>query len=434
MISQNEQNRLTVEGAEDFYRSLLHNAKPWYASFREESRRILESMPLPTVKDEEWKYTNIAPLGKERFRLPTNHDLKDVERLWQYADKRDVNFVIINGCFISELSNFHGVEGVKFMTIKEAVDGDLLTEADLRRTTSNDPQPFTTLNHVYHRCGAYIQIEKKARIDRLLHIIHVDTGADQYAVSPRTVVRMNRSSEATILESHISFTDNRYFINALTDLYLGENSILHYSKAQDDSPNAVHVGSTRVWQRPDSRLDGFSLMRGGQLTRNNVSVISEGEGTDSTINGLYTVTGDQHVDNHTMIDHREPNCTSHQLYKGLLTGSARSVFNGKIYVRQIAQQTNSYQLNKNLLLGKNCRVDTKPQLEIHADDVKCTHGATIGQMNEDEIFYLQTRCISRDEAVRMLARGFVNDIITTVASESVRTKLNRILVKTLDTL
>ena len=212
--------------------------------------------------------------------------------------------------------------------------------------------------------------------------------------------------------------------NALTDIFLSENAVLHYCKSQKESLKAFHIGQTRVWQEWDSQFDGFSFMAGSLLTRNNLDIVLNGEGTGATLNALYSAGGHQHVDNHTSVDHRAPNCTSNQLYKGILNEAARAVFNGKVFVRPIAQKTNSYQLNKNLLLGKDCRVDTKPQLEIFADDVKCTHGATIGQLDEDELFYLQTRCIPKKAATQMLAQGFVEDLFSQIKSNSIHQKLN----------
>ena len=215
--------------------------------------------------------------------------------------------------------------------------------------------------------------------------------------------------------------------SALTDISLAKNALLYYSRAQKENLKSYHIGNTRVWQERDSNFQGFSFVAGGALIRNNLDVVLNGEGAQSFLNALYSVYGTQHVDNHTSVDHRVPNCMSNQLYKGILNGASRAVFNGKIFVRPIAQKTNSYQLNKNLLLGKDCRVDTKPQLEIFADDVKCTHGATIGQMNEEELFYLQTRAIGKQDATRMLARGFAEDVLNQIKNEAVHQKLTEYL-------
>jgi Fe-S cluster assembly protein SufD len=217
----------------------------------------------------------------------------------------------------------------------------------------------------------------------------------------------------------------------LTDIYLAPNAVCRYNQVQRESLKATHINATRVWQERDAVFDGFSLTVGGAVTRHNLDIIINGEGGQATLNGLYSVRERQHVDNHTSVDHRFPNGTSNQLYKGILNDQARAVFNGKIFVRPIAQLTNSYQLNKNLILGKDCRVDTKPQLEISADDVKCTHGATVGQLNDEEIFYLRTRAIPRSKAVEMLSHGFVDDILNKIQHPRVREHFQELVKPTL---
>ena len=217
--------------------------------------------------------------------------------------------------------------------------------------------------------------------------------------------------------------------NAVTDMRIASNAVVGYCKAQAESHQAVHIGTTRIWQEKASSLDSFSFDHGGVFARNNLSILIKGEGTNTIMNGLYGLDGDQHVDNHTLLDIQHPNCTSYQLYKGLLNGKSRAIFNGKIYVHAIAQKTNAYQLNKHLLLGNQARVDTKPQLEIFADDVKCTHGATIGQLSQEEIFYLQSRCITQQMAIQLLSKGFIDDIINTIKCDSIRGKLSNLLLK-----
>ena len=259
----------------------------------------------------------------------------------------------------------------------------------------------------------------------MIHIIHVASGDSKAFIAPRNVIYAEQSSECTILESHIAFEDNStYLATPLSDFYLEENSTIHYAKAQKESLKAYHVGNTRVWQERNTNFDSISIMVGAAITRNNLDIVIDGEGSNANLHGLYFLHGKQHADNHTSVDHRQPNCTSNQLYKGILEGSSRSVFNGKIFVNEIAQLTNSYQLNKNLLLGKDCRVDTKPQLEIFADDVKCTHGATIGQLEKDEVFYLQSRCISKQDATKILVRGFIEDLLVDVSSETLQDKIH----------
>jgi len=374
---------------------------------------------IPTVKDEEWKYTSLATLADQTFEIASN-DVPQInpDVLAKYCDNREINIVLINGVFSKDLSNVD--------KIPDGVAISPLTEAHLTKHKLTDATTFVALNEAINTNGTYIAIDEKAVVQDLIHIIHVTSpGSRRIITAPRALIVSGKSSEATILETHVSFDEEViYFSNALTDIFLGENATLHYCKSQKESLSAFHIGRTRIWLKRDSNLDGFSFMTGSKLARNDLDIVLDGEGAHATLNALYSVYKDQHIDNHTSVDHRVPNCTSSQLYKGILNHTSRAVFNGKIFVRPIAQLTNSYQLNKNLLLGKNCRIDTKPQLEIFADDVKCTHGATIGQLDEDEMFYLQTRCIPRTVATQMLAHGFVDDLFSQIKSDSIHAKLN----------
>ena len=261
-----------------------------------------------------------------------------------------------------------------------------------------------------------------------MHITTVDK--DDVMTLPRSLIIVGESAQAEILESHISTAAHFYFSNALTDILVNQNANLKYYKAQSEGPKAYHIGTTRVLQGQGSQFESFSFSIGAKLTRNNLNIFLNGEGSSAVLNGLYAVSDSQHVDNHTSVDHRPPRCVSNQLYKGILDGSATAAFNGKIFVRRIAQQTNSYQLNKNLLLGKGCQVNTKPQLEIFADDVRCTHGATIGQLNEEELFYLESRAIPKNLAVKMLARGFVDDILSKLTNVEIHKRFENLLTKT----
>ena len=286
------------------------------------------------------------------------------------------------------------------------------------------------MNQALFLDGVFIQVAKNAVIEPLVHIIHVTSGiVPDTIVFPRSFISVDEEAQVNILESHVCFEPVAYLSNAVTDIRVASNAVAGYCKAQVESHQAVHIGATRIWQEAGSSLDSFSFNYGATLSRNNLSVLLKGEGTNTIMNGLYGIDGNQHVDNHTLLDIQQPNCTGYQLYKGLLNNNSRAVFNGKIYVHAIAQKTNAYQLNKHLLLGDQACVDTKPQLEIFADDVKCTHGATIGQLSPEEIFYLQSRGITRQTAIQLLSKGFIDDIVNTIKSGSIRDKLSRLLLK-----
>lgn len=432
MISKHDDNINFIKELEGIVQSAQNSQYPqWFNQLRATGLSDFNKRGIPTVKDEEWKYTNLASLAKLTFERPTNSDLIEMEAFRAYRNDEDINIVFVNGSLSVELSNINKIpEGITISTIDEAIANSIpgiekfLTQYDLAHETA-----FVGLNEALNETGTYIGVEKKTVYEGLIHIIHVTSSKSTNTVSmPRTLITLDQSSEVTILESHIAFNDQIvYFTNALTDIFLGEDATLHYSKAQKESLNAFHIGQTRVFQERNSNYDGFTLTVGSKLTRNNLNIVLNGEGADTILNALYSIYGEQHVDNHTSVDHHVPNCTSNQLYKGILNNASRAVFNGKVFVRSIAQQTNSYQLNKNLLLGNDCRVDTKPQLEIFADDVKCTHGATIGQLDENEMFYLQTRCIPRNLATKMLVHGFVDDLFSTIKNNNIRQKVDALM-------
>ncbi len=412
----------------------MQRTSRWIQDLRHQGISRLNQIGLPSLKDEDWKYANLRPIIERSFQLPLEGQLQKVDSLHPYADSADLNVVFINGRLSLEFSHFEnlpaGVTVIPFSHLKEA-RADSLKELFEQHYKNGDPS-FIALNKSLTQEGVVIDFAPKSALNRLIHIIHVvSTDQEDMIISPRTIIVLGESSQAVVLESHIAFNnDHRYFTNALTDIFLQKNATIHYCKAQGESLKAYHMGTTRIWQDRDSNFHGFSLMTGAAWTRNNLDIIVEGEGSSTFINGLYCLNGTQFADNHTSVDHRIPHCTSNQLYKGIMNGSSHAVFNGKIFVRPAAQQTNSYQLNKNMILGRNCHVDTKPQLEIFADDVKCTHGATIGQLNEDELFYMQSRSIAKKEAIKMLAKGYVDDIINTIARPSIEKKLYWLLQPT----
>lgn len=414
------------------FTEIIKTTPPWFNQLRQEGLTRLSQLSFPSTKDEEWKYTNISSLLQRTYQLPTQTTLLEVEKFESYTRKDPILIVFINGVFSSQYSRLDKVpDGVKITSLAQALrdKNDVPLQKALTTYASQQESIFTLLNKIMVKDGAYIAIADKTICPDLIHIVYVTSGSQKEMITcPRSLMSVGKSAQATVLESHLSFNDEDvYFSNALTDIFVGENATVHYCKAQKESSKAFHINATRVAQERNSHFNSFVLTTGGQITRNNLDISLNGEGCSACLNGLYAPYGTQLIDNHTCVDHRFPNSGSNQLYKGILNHAARGIFNGKIIVRSIAQKTNSYQLNKNLLLGKECRVDTKPQLEISADDVKCTHGATIGQLNEEELFYLQTRGIFKKNAVKMLAEGFINDMIGRISSEGIRLKLNSLL-------
>lgn len=417
---------------EELSRLSAKTAPKWLDSFRNEGASRFKKLGLPTLKDEEWKYTDVSPIAAKKFRIAEKAEIAETKEFNDYISETDIAVVFVNGFFSEKYSQIDrlpkNVSILSFADIKaEKKQGASLL---LSEPAPSNEDAFAALNRALLQDGLVIDIADKVICDKLIHIVHIVSGnKDDIVTLPRLFVSLGKSAEAEILESYVSFSNSSYFTNAVTDVYLNEDAKLRLYKAQKESANAFHVGNMCVSQKRNSQFETFSFSTGGQLTRNNLRVILNGEGAGATLNGLYAVGENQLVDNHTTVEHRMPNCLSNQLYKGILDGNAKAVFNGKILVSQIAQQTNSYQLNKNLLLGKDCQINTKPQLEIFADDVRCTHGATIGQLNEDEMFYLLTRAIPKTVAVKMLSRGFVDDIFNKISNSLVRKKMDGLLTK-----
>ncbi len=432
MTAQVPSKNVMLDNLKDESQKRIDSSLPWLAQIRKNSWERFAEIGIPTTRHEEWKYFNLSGLSSLVQGVIPEAVSSDAKRIEEYQDQADINIVFINGVFSAQFSNLKNLpNGVSVAPLSAVLDKRTDEIKDLfKKTSVNDPEPFVSSNTSLFKDGAYIRLDDKAIVTKVIHVLHVvNPSSPNLAVFSRSVIVTGKSAQASVLETFVGLKDEAYFVNPVTDIHVGENTILNYYKAQADGAKAVHIGAVRVSQDANSQLEAFSLAIGSRMARNNISVASNGEGTDSILDGLYVLGTNQEVDNHTLIDHRQPNCTSHQLYKGILNDQSHAVFNGKIFVQPIAQKTNSYQLNKHLLLGKESRVDTKPQLEIFADDVKCTHGATIGQLNEDEIFYFQTRCISKEDAVKMLSRGFVDDILDKLRDQNVRQKLSRLLSK-----
>jgi Fe-S cluster assembly protein SufD len=423
---------MVIKEAEEILKKFSSNGSPrWLGELRQKAWRRFNDLGIPTVKEEEWKYTNLSPVTQHQYLIPSRHLSLKVPDLDDYIHSNEITLVLENGFLNPQWSNIpFQKNGVSILSLHDVAhsQSDYLKKLFAYFNELPQATSFVSLNQALHQDGIVIEVKKNTASPRLIHLIHVITGKEQALTFPRTLIHLEASSELTVLETHLCLNDTSvYFTSPLTEIVLEENSTLHYCKAQKESLKAFHVGSTRVWQERNSHFDGFSVIGGASITRNNLDAVLNGEGATSTLNGLYSLRENQLADNHTFVDHRSPQATSNQFYKGILNDSSRAVFNGKILVRPIAQLTNSYQLNKNLLLGPNCRVDTQPQLEIFADDVKCTHGATIGQLNEDEVFYFQSRSISRRDAVKMLSVGFVEDVLNKIASENINQKMHKLL-------
>lgn len=406
-------------------------ALPWLRDLRESAIARFTSLGFPTLKHEEWKYTSVAPIEKRPFRLAEqSHDGVTAERIERLAltGATGLLLVFVNGYFAPELSRLQAQHGVTLSSLAEALEREPeILQEHLAR--SADGHAFAALNTAFMADGAYIRLAPGTVVDAPIQLLFVSTAStgDAFVAHPRNLIVAEDNSQAVIIESYAGSDESGYFTNAVTEVFTGRNAVIEHYKLQQEGRKAFHIGMLHARQDRDSAFTSYAFDLGGALVRNDIRTLLDAEGADCTLNGLYVIGGRQHVDNHTHIDHSKPHGTSREYYKGVLDGMARGVFNGKVIVHPDAQKTDAHQSNKNLLLSENAEVDTKPQLEIYADDVKCSHGATVGQLDSDAIFYLQTRGIGADEARSLLTYAFASDIVSRIRLASLRARVDEIL-------
>ena len=303
-------------------------------------------------------------------------------------------------------------------------------EPYLARHAKFQEHAFTALNTAFLQDGVFLSVPKGKVIAEPIELLFVSTTPGEGTVShPRNLVVVGPGAQLTLIETFVGLDENVYFTNAVTEIVAGEGAVIDHYKIQRESVEAFHIATTQIYQTRGSNFSSHFVSLGGSLVRNEINVVLDGENCECTLNGLYLANGTQHVDCHTVIDHAKPHCNSHELYKAVLDGKGHGVFNGKIFVRQDAQKTDAKQTNQTLLLSNDATINTKPQLEIFADDVKCTHGATVGQLQEEQLFYLRTRGIGLQEARSLLTFAFANDIVGRIKVEPIRAQLEALLIR-----
>jgi Fe-S cluster assembly protein SufD len=407
----------------------------WLPPIRRAAIARFATLGFPTPRNEDWHFTSVAPITESEFHpLPVSTgDVKPEDLEPFLFGRRDwPTFVFVNGRYAPELSTADSAPlGVRVMNLARAWrEAPELLEQHLAKIATFDEHSFTALNTAFMSDGALVHVAKDVQADAPLHILHVvDPIAARVVMHPRHLLIVDRNASARIIESYVSLGDARYFTNTVTEIALGEGAHLAHYKIQRESQRAFHVGTTDVRQPRDSKFASFSFATGAALSRTNIYTILEGDGAEVWMNGLYMVDGEQHVDHQTRIEHAAPNCASHEVYKGILGGASHGVFNGKVFVRPIAQKTDGKQENNNLLLSDKARVDTKPQLEIFADDVKCTHGATVGKLDALSLFYMKSRGLPAEVARRLLIYAFAADVLERLEVSEVRDALETLTLQ-----
>jgi Fe-S cluster assembly protein SufD len=409
----------------------------WARALRRTALERFLTFGFPTTKNEDWHFTSVARIAESDFLTltsPGGDVSRDDVAHFGFGDAEWCTVAFVNGRFDPALSDFDRLPaGARVLPLEKAWrEMPELLERYVGKIASVDEpgQAFTALNTAYMVDGAVVHLPKDVTVERPIHLLFIsDAMAARGVMYPRNLVVLDRGAKATVLESYASVGDAHYFTNAVTEVAVGEGATLTHIKLQRESQRAFHVGTIDVRQARDSHYVSFSFGVGGSLSRSNVYTVLGGEGCGATLNGLYMLDGDQHMDHQTRIEHAEPNCYSREVYKGVLDGTSHGVFNGKVYVRPAAQKTDGKQTNNTLLLSEKAQVDTKPQLEIFADDVKCTHGATVGRLDALALFYMKSRGVNAEFARRLLTYAFAADVIETIELEPVREGLERLTLE-----
>lgn len=400
-----------------------------FKNIRKVASTKFESSQFPTKKNEEWKYTNVAPILNHEF-LPSpliNEKPKSLNINNYVISNLDVHLLVfVNGIFNSSLSN---IGNLSRNIIIDSLYNQSINNSEFISKIINTEQSslnsFNYLNHLFTHDGFVIYIPKNQIIEKPIHILNISQqGSSKPLVQLRNFIVAESNTQANIISEFISDGSSQYFTNILTDIFIEENSNISFYKLQNESNSAYHIDKTEIIQKTSSIFNHFSLSFGGEITRNDIVAKLDGENIESHLYGLYLGNEEQHIDNHTFINHAKPNSMSNELYKGILDDKAHGVFSGKILVNQIAQKTNAYQSNKSVLLSDAASIDTKPQLEIYADDVKCSHGATVGKLDEQAYFYIRSRGVSAESARSMLIRAFVDDVVSEVKIDQLKDKIN----------
>jgi Fe-S cluster assembly protein SufD len=403
---------------------------PVLASLRAEGATAFARLGFPNTRNEDWRYTNVSVLNERTFtQEPVAESVSDADLApFLFGKPEWPRVVFVNGQWSEMLSALDNLpDGVRVQSLAQAVrDNSELVSRYLGSVVPAARDGFTALNASAAGVGAVIHVAKEMVSDIPLHVIHVaSAGADNLLAQPRHLIVVEPHAKASVIESFVSLGTAANFTNTVTEVVVEDGATLTHLRVQVENAEAVHVGTVEARQGRDSHFISFSFIAGAGLSRTNVYTVLNGEGCGTTLNGLYLLDGRQHGDTQTRVEHVAPRCFSREMYKGLLDGSSHGVFNGKVYVHPEAQKTDGKQTNQTLLLSDKARIDTKPQLEIFADDVKCTHGATVGRIDETALFYLKSRGIGATEARQLLMYAFAADILESIEIEPVRDELER---------
>lgn len=423
--------------AADFARiapSLPGARVPWLARLRHDALDRFAQRGLPTSRDEAWKYTSVAAVAKRAFTVPAagaTGDLTPADvAAFAFAGLSAHRLVFVNGCHVPALSDIGSLPaGVTLGSLADALDR---APQALEPFLIDDRQHtvFAALNAAFMADGVHLHVARGAVLAQPIHALFIST-TDDAAVHPRNVIVVEEGAQATVIEHYVGRNGAGSLTNAVTQIFAAGNAAIAHYKLQQETPRALHIAGIHASQQRASRLESHSIALGALLARNDITTTFDAERCEATLNGLYLAGGRQHVDHHTRIDHASPHGTSREYYKGVLDGGARGVFNGKVVVHPGAQRTDAQLSNHNLLLSNTAEVDTKPELQIDADDVKCTHGATVGQLDDAQMFYLRSRGVDEAMARALLTYAFAHDVIERIRIAPLRSQIEQVLIRRL---
>ncbi len=422
-----------IENFNTFQMKLNGQSESFLNEIRKEAMDRLSELEFPTNRNEEWKYTDVSPILKHNFIPAVNTTIpeftKEEIKKFLFHNFDYHLLVFVNGFFSSELSIISQLpKGVVVGSLKKISKEDPELISRYVNKISKIENAFNALNTAYILDGLVVIVPDGIAVEKPIQVLYLNTSENELVLSlPRNLIIAGKNSQVSVIANYSGFGDKLYFNNITTEIFVDEYAVVDLCKVQSENENSYHIEKVQAQQKKNSLFNHYNVTFGGAIVRNDINSLLDGENTETHYYGLYMANGKQHVDNHTFIDHAKPNCMSNELYKGILDDNSRGVFNGKIIVRQDAQKTNAYQQNKTILLSKSATIDTKPQLEIFADDVKCSHGATVGHLDEISEFYIRSRGVPQELAKSMLIRAFANDVIETIKIEPLKEQINHMI-------
>ncbi len=395
---------------------LQFNEDSYFEGLRNTAKNELNELDFPTSKTEYWKYTRLGKIVNNTYTLGHPEKIDITNFLIPNLDAHIL--VVVNGYYSPELSNFTGVDGVTLTSLsaakKQGFEG---LKKHFNQFTQDKKEIFLALNNAFHTDGIYLEAAKNKTIEKPYHIINITTGSNTISQS-RNLFIGSVGSQVKIIESFINVGGEKNFNNHVSEFFVAENTHLEYNKIQDKKENNFSIATEQVYQEANSNFTINTATFNGALVRNNLNIEVDASNCETNLNGLYLGKNKDHIDNHTVVDHKKPHCNSNEVYRGVLDDESTGVFNGKVFVRQDAQITNAFQQNNNILLSDNATANSKPELEIYADDVRCSHGSTTGQIDEEAIFYLQSRGISKKGALKLMINAFAKDALERISIEA----------------